>query len=250
MQLSSGAAFYLIGLIGGKDVGKTALVNALAGEQLSSPTSFGRGTEAAIAYAHESQVSPLRDLLERTIPGRFTIVAHRLSHLTKQILLDLPDIDSRYAEHIDLTRRLLRHMLFPIWIQSIEKYADLQPQKLLASVAEGNDPANFLFCLNKSDQLDGAAIEEIRTDYGKRLGRVLKLTGAPRVYLISAIHPDDFELPQLREQLSQEKSAQDLGRSIELAELQQQRSVLHWVDEQNLPERAERCADWKTKHTN
>ena len=90
------------------------------------------------------------------------------------MLLDLPDIDSHYSDHVQITRRMLRHMLYPLWIQSVEKYADQQPQELLAQVAEGNDPANFVFVLNKADQLvarEGpAAAEELRDDYARRIG--------------------------------------------------------------------------------
>jgi hypothetical protein len=67
---------------------------------------------------------------------------------------------------------MLRHMLFPVWVQSVEKYADLQPQKLLAAVTAGNDPANFLFALNKADQLASAdAVEELRDDFAARIAR-------------------------------------------------------------------------------
>jgi hypothetical protein len=246
LQLSE-APFYLVGLIGGKEVGKTALVNALAGQQLSTPTSFGRGTETAIAYAHASQVPALQQLLTREAPDQFQIVPHNLSHLEHQVLLDLPDIDSRYENHLNLTRKMLRHMLFPIWIQSIEKYADQQPQKLLAAVAQGNDPANFLYALNKSDQLDPAAHEELRADYANRIARVLKLPHPPRVFLISAIHPDRFELPQLAQTLAQEKSQADLQRSTHLAKTQQDRSLLTWLDSQNLPARAERLSRLETE---
>jgi GTPase Era involved in 16S rRNA processing len=247
LQVETHSSFYLVGLIGGKEVGKTALVNALAGESLSTPTSFGRGTEIAIAYAHSSQVPALQELFAREAPGQFKIVPHQLPHLQRQVLLDLPDIDSRYEEHVQLTKRMLRHMLFPIWIQSIEKYADQQPQKLLAAVAQGNDPSNFLFALNKSDQLDPASHEEIRADYAQRLARVLKLPSAPRVFLISAIHPDRFELPELREKLAREKSSQDVNRSLQLAAHQQERSLLTWLDSQNLPARAQRLARLETE---
>src|SRR4051812_4753108 len=56
--------FYLIGLIGGKDVGKSALVNAIAGHEITARTSHGPGTETVIAYAHASQAAALRELLE------------------------------------------------------------------------------------------------------------------------------------------------------------------------------------------
>lgn len=149
--------FYLVGLIGGKDVGKSALINALVGKPITAVTSTGVGTESVIAYAHASQQAALRQLLEREVPGQFRIVTHDLASLKRQVLLDLPDIDSRYASHPRLTRTMLRHMLFPVWVGSIEKYADLQPRQMLARVAEGNAPENFVFCLNKVDQLPGVA---------------------------------------------------------------------------------------------
>ncbi len=247
LQLNDAAPFYFVGLIGGKEVGKTALVNALAGKNLSTPTSFGRGTETAIAYAHSSHLPALQQLLTREAPDQFQVVAHDLPELKHQVLLDLPDIDSRYENHVNLTRKMLRHMLFPIWIQSIEKYADQQPQKLLAAVAQGNDPANFLFALNKSDQLDRSSHEDLRADYARRIARVLELPQPPRVFLISAIHPDRFELPQLRQALAQEKSQTDVRRSVQLAKSQQERSLLSWLDSQNLPARAERLKQLETE---
>src|SRR5207248_7990522 len=106
--------------------------------------------------AHAEQARPLRELLEREVPGKYAILEHNIPRLLRQVLLDLPDIDSHWGDHVATTRRMLRHVLFPIWMQSIEKYADRQPQELLKRVAAGNAPANFIFCLNKVDQLDGS----------------------------------------------------------------------------------------------
>jgi GTP-binding protein EngB required for normal cell division len=236
------ASPYLVGLIGGKEVGKSALVNALVGQRITDSTSYGPGTEIVVAYVHHAQVPAIKPVLDREAPGRYQIVVHSLEHLKRQILLDLPDIDSQFESHLELTRRMLRHMLFPIWIQSIEKYADQQPQKLLAAVAAGNDPANFLFVLNKADQLNGEATEELRDDFAARIARTLGTTFEPMVYLISAIRPDEFDLPTLREKLSQQKSAGDVKQSIQLAGKQRERSMLTWLDQQRLPERVQRLA--------
>ena len=234
---------YLVGLIGGKEVGKSALVNALVGQRITDSTSYGPGTEIAVAYVHHDQVAAIKPLLDREAPGRYKIVGHSLEHLRRQVLLDLPDIDSQFESHLELTRKMLRHMLFPIWIQSVEKYADQQPQKLLAAVAAGNDPANFLFVLNKADQLrDPAAAEELRDDFSARIARTLSRPTKPQVYLISAVRPDDHDLPALRDKLSQQKSAGDVKQSIQLAGKQRERSMLIWLDEQRLPERVQRLA--------
>jgi hypothetical protein len=231
---------YLVGLIGGKEVGKSSLVNALVGQTISEQSAEGPGTEQVIAYAHHTASEELRELLDRVAPGKYRIVPHNVSELSRQVLVDLPDIDSHWAEHVALTRKMLRHLLYPLWIQSIEKYADIQPQRLLAQVAAGNDPANFVFCLNKADQLrEGpAAAEELRTDYAARLKKTLLLGTSPKVYLISAQQPSAMDLPAMRAMLSQQKTTTIVRQSRELAGTRQNRTLLKWLEGQQLPARA------------
>ncbi len=310
--------FYLVGLIGGKEVGKSALVNALAGEKVTVSTAYGPGTEVAIAYAHASQEGGVGALLERIVPGKFRVVKHQVADLRGLVLLDLPDIDSHYRDHLQTTRAVLRHLLFPVWVGSVEKYADQQPMRLLAQVAAGNAPENFVFCLNKGDQVEegtearrhggtkgeeggggearrregteaaegqarrhqgtearregtggedsvsaprlsaapfspplsasllsragGEAVEELREDYAERIGRTLGLASAPRVFVISAIQPLRFDLPELRGMLMRAKAASVVKESKELATQRQERSLLSWLGTQELPVRARRLA--------
>src|SRR6266850_8075336 len=70
---AGGEEMYLIAIIGGKDVGKSALVNALVGQEITPRTSFWPGTETAVAYAHEDQKENLANLLQREAPGQFRI---------------------------------------------------------------------------------------------------------------------------------------------------------------------------------
>src|SRR5690606_14956056 len=51
---------YYVGLIGGKDVGKTSLVNAIAGTTIAEPTGHGEGTRVATAYAHAAAADQVR----------------------------------------------------------------------------------------------------------------------------------------------------------------------------------------------
>ena len=244
LRAAADEAVYLVGIIGGKDVGKSSLVNALAGQQITQPTSHGPGTEHAIAYAHVTAADEVRALLEHELSGRYRIVAHESPALRRQVLLDLPDVDSHWSDHVLVTRRMLRHILFPVWIQSIEKYADLAPQQLLAKVAEGNDPANFVFVLNKIDQLatrdgGGTPLNELREDFARRIARTLGMNEPPRVHAISATHPDQGDLSALRQLLAREKSGDAVRRSQQLAVRRKDRSLLAWLDHQGLDERAQ-----------
>jgi hypothetical protein len=241
--LAEDRPIYLVGLIGGKDVGKSALVNALVGQEITARTSHGPGTEIVIAYAHEDAVAPLTALLDRHVSGRYRIVTHNVNRLRRQVLLDLPDIDSHYAAHIEVTRRMLRHMLYPLWVQSVEKYADQAPQELLSIVSAGNAPANFLFCLNKADQVvarEGEqAAEELRRDYASRLGKLFGDGESPRVWLTSAIHPELYDLPALRQMLAEQRSAKDVAESRQAAVGRQGASLAQWIRQQDLPRRLE-----------
>jgi GTPase Era involved in 16S rRNA processing len=237
------SGFYLIGLIGGKEVGKSSLVNALVGAAISKATSFGPGTEMVIAYAHESQAIALKELLEKHVPKQYRIITHRIASLARQVLLDLPDIDSHFESHLELTRKMLKHILYPLWMQSVEKYADRQPQQLLAAVAGGNSATNFLFCLNKADQLEHqggtGAIEELRADFSARIAKTLSID-PPKVWMLSAARATEFDLPELRKLLSQEKSDGMVKQSQSAARQQQDRSILSWLDGQDLSGRADR----------
>ncbi|MEM1012168.1 MAG: hypothetical protein AAGI46_08100 [Planctomycetota bacterium] len=247
--LADAGDVYFVGLIGGKDVGKTSLANAIAGAELGKPTGHGEGTRAVTAYAHRAAVPEVRRRL-----GDVAIVPHELEQLRRQVLLDLPDIDSRYADHITLTRQTLRHLLYPVWVQSVEKYADKRPRDLLAQVAQGNDPGNFVFVLSKADQLvdrEGTdAALEVADDYAGRVADALELPAKPEVLLCSAHRPEQLDLPRLREKLGIDKEAKAVRGDMAKAGERLSSTVASWVREQNLPaltDKAKRQLDLATE---
>lgn len=245
---AAGQDFYLVGIIGGKDVGKSSLVNAIVGRNITATSSHGPGTEIAVAYVHASREAAIRELLDREVPGKFRLIVHEAAGLERQVLLDLPDIDSQYQSHLVVTRQMLRHMLFPVWAQSIEKYADLAPQQMLKQVAAGNDARNFLFCLTKADQLDAAGDRgggeqaglELKEDFARRIARTTGLAKPPTVFLASARRPDRYDLPALQTLLGVQKTKEVVRQSKALAVRRQQVSLLDWITHQDLAGKADR----------
>ena len=237
---------YFIGLIGGKDVGKSSLVNALVGADIVRPTAFGRGTSRVTAYVHRTAAAAVRDKLAQVVPDQFDLVPHDRPGAEARVLLDLPDVDSLWDQHVALTRQMLRLMLYPVWVQSVEKYADRQPLELLRHVAEGNDPANFLFVLNKVDYVakqDGpAAVGELAGDYAGRIARVCQMQSRPRVFATCARRPGEFDLPALLRAVSRERSPDEVRADTRRLQLRQAQTIFGWIDQEQLPARVARAA--------
>ena len=84
------------------------------------------------------------------------------------------------------------------------------------------------------------AAVEIREDFAGRIAKTLGLGERPDVFLISAIRPERYELPRLRGLLSKQKSDEVVRQSKQLAVRRQDRSLLQWLREQQLEERAGR----------
>lgn len=224
---------YLIGVIGGKDVGKSSLINALLGQPIAGVSGFGEGTRRALAYVFQDDSEKVRRQLDQIIPDQYDLIEHTQPSGRGRVLLDLPDIDSIYSEHVELTRRLLRHMLYPVWVQSIEKYADREPMHLLATVASSNTPENFLFVLTKADQVANRhgkqAVEELQADFARRVARACQITDRPVVYAVTNTDPQAFDFQKLAQKILFQRTRDQLTRDRESAVRRQRQSVARWL---------------------
>ena len=142
-------SFLTIGLLGGSGVGKSTVMNALAGSEIASASHRRPHTDRVLIYTHE-ETSPLVPRL----PGEdlpWTLVAHRSDALRQVLLCDLPDFDSLLGEHRERVVQFLEHLDLLVWITSPEKYGDGRFYEFLAQVPKAKQ--NFLFVLNKTDLL-------------------------------------------------------------------------------------------------
>lgn len=208
-----------------------------------------RSAEAPIASSPTStKIARARRppaLLEREVPGQFKIVAHDRDDLARQVLFDLPDFDSHYAGHLEITRRMLRRMLYPIWLLGVRNIADRRPQSCFRKVSAGNDPGNLIFCLNKVDQLEAAGEwGAARTGFAHRLRRSRAPhagTGRTAPRLIIALLAQITQLPACADMLNRPPSRSS-PRRAEWPPAAQVGSLIAWVRARRLRWRLDRVS--------
>jgi GTP-binding protein EngB required for normal cell division len=181
-------SFLTIGLLGGTGVGKSTVMNALAGSQIASASHRRPHTDRVLIYSHDQNGSLVPPLPVEDLP--WTLVGHRSDAIRQVLLCDLPDFDSLMGEHRERVIRFLEHLDLLVWVTSPEKYGDGRFYEFLAQVPMAKQ--NFLFVLNKTDLL--FQNESLEQGYQQltRLARTfqehLKKQNLeqPRLYILSA----------------------------------------------------------------
>lgn len=222
------------GLLGGTGVGKSMLMNALAGAEISSTSHRRPHTDHVIIYRHEQVERP--SFLGRTSVPWHEIV-HQASPIRQIILCDLPDYDSLVGEHRDRVTGFLDLLDILVWVTSPEKYADHRFYSFLKSVPKAKP--NFYFILNKADLLFQG--EELEPAYQK-LSSLLNLflqylqkceIQEPLLYAISAqqafqnsSYTPWNQFPGFRKEIFRQRDVKEIT-AIKAANLDQEIKQLH-----------------------
>lgn len=143
----------ICGLLGGKEVGKSTLVDALAGTTIAPQRKpVGEGTSRPLAYVHEDARAAvtrrLRDI-DRLMP--LDIHTHRAEPLRHAVLVDLPDFDSEFAAHLHVVRNVAPLLDRVLWILTPRKIGDRAWVRMFHDVIK--DSRNVHCVLNKVDEL-------------------------------------------------------------------------------------------------
>jgi len=140
----------VVGLLGGTGVGKSTLMNALAGAAIAATSHRRPHTDQVLIYRHAAALLP-EALTKSHQPWRE--ITHQAEAVRHILLCDLPDFDSLLAGHREEVLQFLEHLDILVWVTTPEKYADARFYALLREVPKARQ--NFFFVLNKVDLLFG-----------------------------------------------------------------------------------------------
>ncbi|MBI4604828.1 MAG: GTPase domain-containing protein, partial [Planctomycetes bacterium] len=138
-----------VGLVGGTGVGKSTLVNALAGAEISATGERRPTTSRVVAYRHARtrlpEALPRADIADPE-------VVHGTDALERVVILDFPDFDSVEELHHEVLERFCPHLDVLIVLVDDMKYADARLFELLRRLPQARE--NLRPVLNKVDRLD------------------------------------------------------------------------------------------------
>lgn len=156
---------YVLALAGGTGVGKSSVLNALAGGTVSAVRAVRPTTDEPIAWVAEARSQELAPLLAWL--GVRHVVGHADGALSSVAVLDLPDIDSVRTEHRVMVDELLPQIDAVAWVLDPEKYDDERLHAYLRGAAP--HAARLRFILNKADRLSESQRAELADDLRARL---------------------------------------------------------------------------------
>lgn len=214
-RLGFPAETYVLALVGGTGVGKSSLLNALAGSSVSDASVRRPTTAHPLAWVPRSSRPDLAGLLGWLgVPER-DVRDHEGEALGDVAILDLPDLDSVEGAHRERVEAILPRVDAVVWVTDPEKYHDaILHDDFLVEWLPRLD--RQVVVLNKTDRLSADDAERVRHDLERDLARMAGSGGRRpqvRVLLVSARAPEPAGIEPLREWLAAAVEAKRVVRA-------------------------------------
>ena len=154
---SLGADVTIVALAGSTGAGKSSLINAMVGRQISRASAIRPTTSEplAVTNAHATDVLDWLAIDDRHEAD--------LTNAGGMVLIDLPDIDSTEFAHRETAKKLTSLVDVVVWVLDPQKYADaVVHEDYLSNLAE--HAATTIVVLNQADRLDEQTLTSIVAD--------------------------------------------------------------------------------------
>ena len=146
-RADAGTRPLIVAFMGGTGVGKSSLLNRLAGKAIAK-AGIVRPTSREVTLFHHHSVD-LQHLPEQLPLAKISIAQHDIDAQKNIVWIDMPDFDSTELSNKQLVLQWLPHIDVLIYVVSPERYRDEKAWRLL--LAEGARHA-WLFVLNQWDK--------------------------------------------------------------------------------------------------
>ncbi len=158
----NGSRPLIVAFMGGTGVGKSSLLNRLAGTTIAK-AGIERPTSREVTLFHHRDIA-IQHLPKKLPVEKIKIAQHDDDTKKAIVWIDMPDFDSTEQSNKAQVFEWLPHIDVLIYVVSPERYRDEKAWRLLLS--EGNRHA-WLFVLNQWDRGQQAQIEDFKQQLGK-----------------------------------------------------------------------------------
>lgn len=208
----------IVAFLGGTGVGKSSLLNRLAGHPVAAAGVRRPTSTHATLYVHRDQA--LQGFPQGSPVADTRVEYHDVAERRDVAWLDMPDIDSVEASHKSLVLSWLPYVDWLIYVVSPERYRDDVGWRLLE---DRHREHHWLFVINRWDEARGLEIGSFEADLGQagfEGPQVLRTSCETGV-------EDDFQkLEQIINTAIREHGLQELQRIGVLARLEELNGVV------------------------